>query len=194
MTKKQKILREAARLFAEKGFIETSTQEIAEAAETATGTIFYHFATKEGILKEIYVNLINEYLDEMAQTAKTAETGLGAVEKVLRMHFAFARDYRAEFTVCHRDMPAQIVFDETRRDTMRRNTDRSISIVRDAIERGIADSSIRPDADPVNDAKLIKAMLLGTARMTHLSMTEFDDAEKTTCDFCMSALRNRGTE
>ncbi|MCD8554943.1 TetR/AcrR family transcriptional regulator [Seleniivibrio sp.] len=194
MTKKQKILREAARLFAEKGFIETSTQEIAEAAETATGTIFYHFATKEGILKEIYVNLINEYLETMKQVSASSENGLSAVEKVLRMHFAFSRDYRAEFTVCHRDMPAQIVFDDNRRNTMRRNTDISITIVKEAIERGIADGSIKPDADPVNDAKLIKAMLLGTARLTHLHMTEFDDAEKTTCDFCMSALRNRGKE
>lgn len=194
MTKKQRILREAARLFAEKGFIETSTAEIAEAAETATGTIFYHFATKEGILKEIYEDLIQEYLSALKHVTDEAKNGLDAIDRILRLHFDLSRRFKAEFTVVHRDMPAQIVFDDKRRDYMRKNSDISIAVIRHAIAKGISDGSIRPDADPDNDARLIKAMLMGTARMTHLYLTEFNDAEKTTCDFCIAALRNRGTE
>jgi AcrR family transcriptional regulator len=44
------ILQAARRLFAEKGFEATTTRDIAEAAEIATGTLFNYFPTKEAIV------------------------------------------------------------------------------------------------------------------------------------------------
>jgi len=194
LTKKDRIVKEAAKLFAEKGYIETSTAEIAEAAETATGTIFYHFATKEGILKEIYETLIREYLRAMEHAADEAENGMDALERILRLHFRLAKDYRAEFTTVHRDMPAQIIYDDERRTRMRTNSDISVKIVRNVLEQGIKDGSIRPETDADSTAKLIKAMMMGLARVTLLNLTEFADAEKTTLQFCRAALDNRGSK
>jgi AcrR family transcriptional regulator len=47
---REKILREARRLFAESGFEATTTRDIAREAGIASGTLFNYFATKEAIV------------------------------------------------------------------------------------------------------------------------------------------------
>ncbi|MEN6424710.1 MAG: TetR/AcrR family transcriptional regulator [Phycisphaerales bacterium] len=62
---RQEILSAALRLFAEKGFHSVSMQEIAVAAEFATGTLYNFFPSKE----ELFFELL----------AATAEQGLGTI-------------------------------------------------------------------------------------------------------------------
>jgi AcrR family transcriptional regulator len=51
--KEIKILEAAIEIFAEKGFVSTSTNEIAKKANVAEGTIFRYFKTKKDLLKSI---------------------------------------------------------------------------------------------------------------------------------------------
>ena len=69
---RDRILREAARLFAEKGYYGTSTREIAAAAEIRQPSVFHHFPTKDAIM----LALIDINLDEptaMAQREAASE-------------------------------------------------------------------------------------------------------------------------
>lgn len=50
---RQRILRAARRLLAEKGFEATTTRDIARAADVASGTLFNYFPTKEAILASL---------------------------------------------------------------------------------------------------------------------------------------------
>jgi len=54
-----KIVAVAAALFAQRGFVGTSTQEIADAAGVVKATLFYHIGTKEELLGRV----IHELLD-----------------------------------------------------------------------------------------------------------------------------------
>ena len=45
--KQKKIVDAASKLFAEKGYSNTSTSEIAKLAEVSEGTIFKHYGTKD---------------------------------------------------------------------------------------------------------------------------------------------------
>jgi AcrR family transcriptional regulator len=47
---KERLFREALRLFRQKGFASTTVEEIANAAEVAKGTFFNYFPTKEAVL------------------------------------------------------------------------------------------------------------------------------------------------
>ena len=60
MNKEQKILNTALKLFVEFGFHGTPTSKIAKEAGVANGTLFHYFATKEALIKEVYVNIKNE--------------------------------------------------------------------------------------------------------------------------------------
>ncbi|WP_054636176.1 TetR/AcrR family transcriptional regulator [Thalassobacillus sp. C254] len=50
---RKKIIKEAVNLFREKGFEQTTVQEITEAAEVAKGTFFNHFPTKESVMQAL---------------------------------------------------------------------------------------------------------------------------------------------
>jgi len=51
---KNKILRAAARLFCDKGYENVTTREIAKAVKINSASIYYHFPSKEDILRSLY--------------------------------------------------------------------------------------------------------------------------------------------
>lgn len=65
--KQQKIVEVAVKLFAEKGYSNTSTSEIAKAAGVAEGTIFRHYGTKDNLLLSIILPFIKDSLPSMAE-------------------------------------------------------------------------------------------------------------------------------
>lgn len=60
---RDRILRGAARLFRKKGFVETTTRDLAGAAGIAAGTLFNYFPTKEALA----LDLVGTSLDEAHQ-------------------------------------------------------------------------------------------------------------------------------
>lgn len=64
--KQKKIIKVAITLFAEKGYSNTATSEIAKMAGVAEGTIFKHYGTKENLLLSIMVPFIKDFFPTMA--------------------------------------------------------------------------------------------------------------------------------
>lgn len=64
--KQQRIIESAIELFAEKGYANTSTAEIAKLAEVAEGTIFKHYGTKDNLLLSIIVPYLKDFFPAMA--------------------------------------------------------------------------------------------------------------------------------
>lgn len=65
--KQQKVVETAILLFAEKGYANTSTSEIAKVAGVAEGTIFRHFGTKDNLLLSVILPFIKESIPSMAE-------------------------------------------------------------------------------------------------------------------------------
>ena len=65
--KQQKIVETAIRMFAEKGYANTSTSEIAKAAGVAEATIFRHYGTKENLLLSVIVPFLKESIPILAK-------------------------------------------------------------------------------------------------------------------------------
>jgi AcrR family transcriptional regulator len=65
----ERLLAEATRLFAERGYDRTSVQEIVEAAGVTKGALYHYFGSKDDLLYEIYgrvLRLQTERLDTIA--------------------------------------------------------------------------------------------------------------------------------
>src|SRR6185295_6542252 len=85
---REKILQAARRLFADNGYDGTTTRDIAQAAEIATGTLFNYFPTKEAVI----ASLANEALSgvlagaqrDTNEEATLEEELFGLVAMVLR--------------------------------------------------------------------------------------------------------------
>ena len=87
-----RIVASARRLFREKGFAETTTQQIAEAADIGTGTLFLYVRSKEDLLVLVF-------RDEMLETARQAFASVDRRASVLDqlMHvFSTMLDYHEQ--------------------------------------------------------------------------------------------------
>ncbi|HEY2421994.1 MAG TPA: TetR/AcrR family transcriptional regulator [Neobacillus sp.] len=84
--KQQKIVETAIQLFAEKGYANTSTAEIAKASGVSEGTIFKHYGTKDRLLLSVILPFVSELFPQMAQEVvkKTFSENTTTFEQFLR--------------------------------------------------------------------------------------------------------------
>jgi AcrR family transcriptional regulator len=78
---RERIVAAAAELFRRQGFEATTTRDIAQAAGTATGTLFNYFATKEAILASLAAEALAKVHNERVRQAseESLEEGLFAL-------------------------------------------------------------------------------------------------------------------
>ncbi len=103
---RQEILSAALRLFAEKGFHNVSMQEIAAAAEFATGTLYNFFASKEALFEELTQNCgdrivsdLTAILDGSGDEADRLRTFIRRQPALLQEHAEFIKVYVSEFGI-----------------------------------------------------------------------------------------------
>lgn len=77
-----KILAEARRLFAAKGYAGTSAREISAAAGVTVGAMFHHFDSKLGLFQQVFEELELE-MDAQAKAASRPELGLAPLDLFL---------------------------------------------------------------------------------------------------------------
>ena len=95
-TTKEKILRAAAKLFSESGYDKVTTREIANAIGINSASIYYHFTSKDEILKSLYrfySEERNKKSPDKGELLRLAETEHPHVV-LMRSEFHFDEEYR----------------------------------------------------------------------------------------------------
>jgi len=90
------ILDGAERLFVEKGYLETSINDIAEAAEFSRTSVYQYFASKE----EIYLRILDRYGDLLTERVTRATEGSAPVPVKIRRfleEFRFVNEEKPNF-------------------------------------------------------------------------------------------------
>lgn len=108
LTRREQILREAARLFAERGFHGVGVDEIGAAVGISGPGLYRHFAGKDAMLAELLVG-ISERLYEggRQRTERAAAAGLppaATLDSLIEGHIDFALDDRALITLHDREL------------------------------------------------------------------------------------------
>lgn len=189
MTKRDAIVAAAAELFAEKGFSETTASEVAERAQVAQGTLFYHFKTKENILLEVFESIMTRYLSGMEAAVEKADNGLAAVEAVLAFQFAFVEENSRVFLVVLRDFPPFMVqSDSPQKKKVQRRLAAVSDVLRTILERGCRDGSIR-DLSIEPTVQLLRGLTSGLIRHRLLGISPLPPDSDEVIDFCRRALQ-----
>ncbi|MGW1884376.1 SACE_7040 family transcriptional regulator [Streptomyces sp. NPDC001970] len=106
-TRREQILREAARLFAERGFHGVGVDEIGAAVGISGPGLYRHFAGKDAMLAELLVGISGRLLDGGRRRVAEAD-GDGGPEQVLASlidgHIDFALDDRPLITLHDREL------------------------------------------------------------------------------------------
>lgn len=84
-TKQQKIVESAIKMFAEKGYANTSTSEIVKAAGVDEGTIFKHYGTKENLLMWVITPFLKFLIPVIAKEfIKEIDKDINSFEEFVR--------------------------------------------------------------------------------------------------------------
>lgn len=187
-SRKEMILNTATRLFAEKGFGETSTAEVAELAGVAQGTLFYHFKTKEGILLAVYETMIDAYVSGLEGAHSQADSGLEGLLSAVRFHFRFSKQRSQELRVLMRDFPSCILIPGSQNHKrIITQIERVLAIFRCCLECGIRDGSIRQM--PLDTTvHVLRGFLNGMSRQHVIGPLKIPVPEEEVLDFCRKAL------
>ncbi|KAB1441343.1 TetR/AcrR family transcriptional regulator [Pseudodesulfovibrio senegalensis] len=173
MKKKEAILKVATVLFANKGYSDTSVQELSRLTGAAEGTIFYHFGTKEGLLLAILeqtrksiVHQFEEFLE-----AREFSSGLDRVEETVSFYLYLAGFLEDQFLLLHRHHVYQ--FSETNPE-FRKHLEEIYNCLTDffewAIIAGQEDGTINPELHPRKTALILFTMVDGLVRFKNYNL------------------------
>jgi AcrR family transcriptional regulator len=104
------ILQAATRLFAVKGFRDTSMVEISRVTGVASGTIFYHFKSKEALFLAILADVRETITTDFERffNRQRFATGLEMIEGAVWFYLQLAGDREDLFLLLHRHYPYEL--------------------------------------------------------------------------------------
>ncbi|WP_282961667.1 SACE_7040 family transcriptional regulator [Streptomyces montanisoli] len=105
-TRREQILRHAARLFAERGFHGVGVDEIGAAVGISGPGLYRHFAGKDAMLAELLVGISERLLEGGRLRARAAEDGgpAAVLASLVEGHIDFALDDRPLITLHDREL------------------------------------------------------------------------------------------
>ncbi len=104
-----RILNQAMKIFLEKGYHGTSVDDITRAAKLTKGALYWHFRSKEDLLKRIIEEYEGRFLDGMIQAVNAVRGSiLHKIEEYFRYNAAFAY-YNRELCVSFDTLAAELV-------------------------------------------------------------------------------------
>jgi AcrR family transcriptional regulator len=187
MNGKDRILKAALRLFAEQGYSETRTSEIARQAEISEPMIFKHFQSKKNLLRIIIVESHLRHDDMMLNAVGQAEDELAAIENIVAGAIDFALKNRHHFLIMSRvcafkrddpELPCQSLIEKS--------TSLALNNLESAIESGLANGRFQP-VDSRAAAKAFLSMAYGVVRLQLLGI----DGRHETKEAILQCIRAR---
>ena len=152
--RRERLVRLAAELFAEKGYQATTVRNIADEAGILSGSLYHHFDSKESIVDEI----LTSFFDELAAASRAAVERGGDPRTVLaelvRVCCGTLVPHRAAITVLQNDWNYLRRFD--RFDYLSRSEEETERMWVEQIAEGQRSGSFRVDIDPRLTYRMIR--------------------------------------
>jgi len=151
--KRAQILEVALHLFAEKGFQNTSIQDICEAARVSVGSIYFYFSNKESIYEAVYQMINEEYENQMVNALR----GLSDIKDIIRKLIEVAVRHslpdvsRSQFFIMNRSLGDL----KSKRDT---SLKASVPLVQDLLDKAL----IKGEIAPINTKMAAVSFIYGT--------------------------------
>lgn len=165
--RRQLILDAAKYIFAERGFLNATMEEIAERCELAVGTLYRYFQSKE----ELYVSLLFEAMEMYREAIESARNNGSPPNEQLRVVWRFFYDfyrdqpeyYRA-FMFLHNEGLRDMISPEVIREINRR-AGMNFRLVSEIVQAGMDAGIYRPDLDARGVVDVLWSLLMGLVQL-----------------------------
>jgi TetR/AcrR family transcriptional regulator, cholesterol catabolism regulator len=153
--RQQRVVTEAARVFAERGYDQTSVQQLADELGIAAGGLYHYFGGKEQLLITICDQLTDGLVEEAAEAAAAADPPEEELRAIVRIWVARVIEHRHHM----------LVFQQERHVIERGEQWRALRETRKRFERLVARTLERIDG-LAGDRRLAVSALLGMVNHT----------------------------
>ena len=130
--RKQELLKIAYRMFIEKGYENTSIDEIIAEAGIAKGTYYYYFESKEATLEAVIEMMIEE---EVGRTKAVLETSLPVPQKLVSVIYSLRPAQDEQVIAKALDVTENIVMHEK---VNRRIVEEAVPLLTEVVKEGIS--------------------------------------------------------
>lgn len=154
---RERIFRAALRLFAERGYLETTVEDITEAADVGKGTFFNYFPTKEHVLSHYG----EERLQEIERSLERARSGKERVLDVLKDLATDLAGQSSESPDLIRSVFAANLSCAPVRAELQKRIERGRELLGEIFALGQERGEIRRDLSPAELGRLIRLIFMG---------------------------------
>lgn len=183
---KELILLEASRLFAVRGYLGTSTRDIAAAVGIQQPSMYSHFPSKQAIAEELLRRDLEAGIAALERVS--ADGGGPAVELYRYLHWEVEHDLETPFDL--RSLYLGPLLDQAEFSEGRRLLKRYDALMRSIIERGTGSGDF-VEVDPGFAKRVIDGVVLEAIRSGALERKVGDDEPDLTASFVVRAFLAR---
>ena len=170
-TRSRAILATASRLFATRGYSQTTTAEIAREAGVAEGTLYHHFGSKDGIFLTLFDETMEGYLAGIEAILARGRTGRESLSAFARFHFDYVSLRKEQYLILLRDFPVHLTVEHfARRSPQREKLDRITELFSRILARGKADGTLHLPSSARETAEMLRGSFYGTTRLKMLDL------------------------
>lgn len=192
-TRSRAILATASRLFAEKGYEQSTTAEIAREAGVAEGTLYHHFGSKDGIFLTLFDDTMEGFLAGIEEILAGDRTGREAFSALVRFHFGYVTRHREQYLFLLRDFPDHLAYRRfSPGSPQRARLDRITELFTRILARGKADGTLHLPFPVRETAEMLRGSFYGVTRLKVLDLiqTPFPQLARMLESYWLNALAN----
>jgi AcrR family transcriptional regulator len=144
-TRREELLAIAARLFAEKGFRNTTVRDIADAAGILSGSLYHHFDSKESMVDEILSSFQDELFGQYDAILASTADPRSKLEQAVLVSFDAIDRHHDEVAIFQNDAGYLLGFDRFAYLGERNKQSRAVwlTLLQDGVDAGV----LRDDLD-----------------------------------------------
>ncbi len=146
VTRRDELLRIAARLFAERGFRNTTVRDIADAAGILSGSLYHHFDSKESMVDEILQTFQQELFASYDDVLASDLPARQKIEAAVRLSFEAIDEHHHEVAIFQNDADWLSGLGERFGYLAERNA-QSRQVWLSLLNEGVSSGALKPDVD-----------------------------------------------
>jgi AcrR family transcriptional regulator len=140
----RKLIDSTIKLFVKKGYHGTSISDISNSVKLTKGSIYFHFKSKDRLLKKILEEYEREFLDKMIEEVELANgRGVDKIKRLLKFALDFAAQNR-DLCLCFTNLSTELCDSNSRYEAgIKRIYGKYGKLIKGILEEGRKDGSFR---------------------------------------------------
>jgi AcrR family transcriptional regulator len=188
MSKKETILKTAARLFAVQGFEATTTIQIAREAGVTEPLIYYHFKGKDDLFTRIIAATFSEYFVRIELLEKNPASPFGQIRNLIELQYDMAEEMPDEVQLVASACPARLSDPEDIcAGSVMEYRRRLLGYLIRSLSEGIESGEFAP-VPPEETAILILSVINGIVRCSQMDLDPEKNLREAAVEFCRRGL------